>query len=265
MKPVKVVAIVQARYASRRLPGKVLADIAGKPMLLRVVERAARSREIDEVGVATTVRADDDAVADLCRKSGVECYRGSPQDVLDRYWQAAQAWEADWVVRLTADCPLMDASLIDELVGAFHAADPPLDFAANRLPGDRTVPIGLDIEMCTRAALGRAWREAAEPHQREHVMPYFYENPGRFRILHLRHSPPWGDLRWTVDTAEDLAFVRAVYARFAGAEAFGWREVLDLVRKEPDLARINAGVPHKTQRDVEIPSQDAEAGRAEPC
>ncbi|OGO15457.1 MAG: hypothetical protein A2Y93_11985 [Chloroflexi bacterium RBG_13_68_17] len=245
----KILAIIQARMGSTRLPGKILADIGGKPMLCRVVERARRAACLDGVLVATTTRAEDDAVEWLCRERGYVCTRGHPTDVLDRYYQAARQAAADVVVRLTADCPMIDPAVIDQVVGAFLAADPPVDFAANRLPDDRTFPIGLDTEVCTFAALARAWSEAGEPYQREHVMPYLYEAPGRFRIFLVRSARDHSHLRWTVDTAEDLELARRIYAHFGGRDDFTWGEVLALVEREPSLAAINAHVQQRTLGD----------------
>lgn len=264
------VAIVQARMGATRLPGKVLMDIAGKPMLARVVERAKRAQRVDVVAVATSRELEDDAVETLCREMGTPCYRGSLHDVLDRYYQAARHFSADVIVRLTADCPLIDPGVIDHVLGAFFGIDatpghqPGLgmadthqheelawDFAANRLPPpwSRTFPIGLDTEVCTFAALERAWEEADRPHQREHVMPYLYENEGEFRVLQVNHEPDYGQLRWTVDTAEDLEFVRQVYASFQGRDDFSWLDVLALVENKPELAAINSRVRHKSLLD----------------
>jgi len=251
MDPPRVAAFVQARMASTRLPGKILAEIGGRPMLMRVVGRARRAATVDAVVVATTTSPEDDRVEDLCVTEGVACFRGHPQDVLDRLYHACLAIRPEVVVRLTADCPLLDPAVVDRTVTAFLRASPPVDFAANRFPGDRTFPIGLDTEVCRPAALERAWREADLPHQREHVMPYLYETPGRFRVLHVRADRDRGELRWTVDTQEDLEFVRAVYARFSPREDFGWEEILGLLDREPDLASINAGVMHKSYRDAE--------------
>jgi spore coat polysaccharide biosynthesis protein SpsF len=245
----RVVGIVQARLGSTRLPGKVLADIAGRPMLSRVMQRLKRAGSLQARVVATSHLAQDDPIADLCRQEGFDCYRGEPQDLLDRYYQAAQQHAAEVIVRVTADCPLLDPELVDHTVTAFHHAG--VAFAANRLPRHRTYPIGLDTEVCSLAALQQAWREATEPHQREHVMPFIYEHPERFSNLILDHSEDLGDLRWTVDTAQDLEFVRAVYARMAPREDFGWLEVLALVRAAPELAAINAHVAHRTERDFE--------------
>jgi spore coat polysaccharide biosynthesis protein SpsF len=247
----RVVAIVQARMASSRLPGKVLADIGGQPMLVRVVERASRAKELNRLVVATTIEAEDDAIAASCEENGFAYYRGSAIDVLDRFYHAAQQHAAEVVVRLTADCPLIDPEVIDQTVRAFFDADPSVDFATNRLPGRRSSPIGLDTEVCSMAALERAWREANQPHQREHVMPYLYEVPGRFRTLLVWDDGDFSHHRWTVDTPGDLELVRRVYSFFNGRDTFSWKEVLELVEREPWLAKINAEVAHKTEFEVD--------------
>jgi spore coat polysaccharide biosynthesis protein SpsF len=246
-----VVGIVQARMGSIRLPGKVLLDIAGRPMLARVMQRLSRATALDAWVVATSHLAQDDPIADLCAREGYACFRGEPQDLLDRTYRAAVDQGAEIVVRVTADCPLIDPALVDETVRAFEQADPPVAFAANRLPRRRTYPIGLDTEVCSLVALEQAWREAVELHQREHVMPFLYEHPERFPILVLDHDENLGDLRWTVDTPEDLEFVREVYARLAPREDFGWKEVLQLVRTQPEVAALNAHIAHRTERDFE--------------
>jgi spore coat polysaccharide biosynthesis protein SpsF len=242
--------------SSSRLPGKVLMDIAGKPMLGRVVERAAKAETVQGVIVATTSEPEDDPVASFCERSGISCYRGSLHDVLDRYYGAARQFLVDTIVRLTADCPLMDPAVIDDTVDAFSGS-PAYDFAANRLPPPwkRTYPIGLDVEVCSFEALERAWKEARQPFEREHVMPYLYNAEGRFRVKVIDHDPDYGSLRWTVDTAEDLELVRQVYARFEGRDFFGWKEVLALFEREPWLAQINARVKHRTAYDFEKPAE----------
>jgi len=261
------IAIVQARLGSTRLPGKVLLDIGGQPMLVRVVERVRRAGRLDGVVVATTTEVQDDPVEALCRERGYACTRGSLQDVLDRYYQAARGAGAGTVVRITSDCPAMDPQLIDQTVDEFRRAG--ADFAANRLPPpwSRTFPIGLDVEVCTFAALERAWREADQPFQREHVMPYFYEgipagalsstctaaaaSPRGFRVVLVNHDPDYGALRWTVDTPPDLELLRQVYARFDNQDTFSWTDVLALLEREPALARINASVPQKSGLEAE--------------
>ena len=248
--PPRVVAIIQARMTSSRLPGKVLADLGGQPVLAWVVRRASRTMGIDQVVVATSISAEDDAVAAFCKKQDYACSRGSLYDVLDRYRRAALEYDAEVIVRLTGDCPLIDPGMLADNLRTFLGAKPPLDFAANRLPGERTIPIGLDAEFCTMAALETAWREAQKPHQREHVMPFFYEHADRFRILHIKHSPDYGQYRWTVDTPEDLELLRQVVSHFED-DKFSWDEVLALFQEKPDLARINASVTHKNHQDMD--------------
>lgn len=265
----RVVAIIQGRMTSSRLPGKILADIAGQPMLARVYARSARARTLSETVFATTTDASDDPVAEYCNWSGIPLARGSLYDVLDRYYQSAKEARAEVVVRVTADCPVIDPDLIDDAVTLVTRHSPPeFDFAANRLPPPwgRTYPIGLDAEVCTFAALERAWKEAKEPQHREHVMPFFYEgvelttenrtlqtgiSPRGFHIALLHHPTDFGDYRWTVDTPEDLEFMRQIYSRFDGRDDFTWKDVLDLVHTEPDLMKINAGVRHKTLKDID--------------
>ena len=270
----RVVAIIQARMASSRLPGKVLLDIAGQPMLQRVVARTSRGSRLDAVLVATTTDSSDDPVADFCDARGIASTRGSQFDVLDRYYQAARQSGADVVVRVTADCPAIDPALIDgaveTLLGGSTAEEctDQFDFVANRLPPPfhRSFPIGLDVEVCTFAALQRAWKEGREPVHREHVMPYLYEgvkltpaspqleagtSPRGFRIALRNHVPDYGSYRWTVDTPEDLQFMREVYVRFDGRDDFTWADLLRLVQREPGLAAINSSVQHKTLSDVD--------------
>jgi spore coat polysaccharide biosynthesis protein SpsF len=251
----KVVAIIQARMGSSRLPGKVLLDIAGETMLDRVVKRCQMASSIDQVIVATTEDPSDDALEHFCRGKNYIYFRGSLHDVLDRYYQAARMFQASVVVRVTADCPLIDPAVIDQVVGALFAGHPvpQWDFTTNRLPPPwkRSYPVGLDVEVCTFAALERAWKEASQAHQREHVMPYLYEQEGRFQVLVINHEPNYGHLRWTVDTPEDLALIREIYARFDGKDDFSWLEVLDLFNRDPALAEINAHVSPKRVDQVD--------------
>lgn len=254
--------------SSSRLPGKVLRDIAGKPMLAHVVQRTQSALRVHQVVVATTTDETDDSVAEFCLNNKIACFRGSMHDVLDRYYQAAKQYQAQVVVRITADCPLIDPQLIDEIVikflkdtddptkdGAEHLPlrEPAYDFAANRLPPPwgRTYPIGLDTEVCSMHALEIAWREAGEKHQREHVMPFFYEHPERFRILHLDYHTDYGNLRWTVDTPEDLEMIQRVFAYFSPHEPGSWLEVLELYQQHPDLANINQQIKPKDYRQVD--------------
>jgi spore coat polysaccharide biosynthesis protein SpsF len=246
----KVVAIIQARMASSRLLGKVLADLGGQPVLAWVVRRAQRALGIDQVVVATSVAAEDTVIESFCKEMDFACTRGELHDVLDRYVHTAHEFDAGIIVRLTADCPFIDPEMLSENLNIFLAADPPLDFAANRLPGDRTIPIGLDAEFCTIRALETAWREAQEPHQREHVMPFFYEHPEQFKILHIKNDPNYGNYRWTVDTPDDLQLLRELVSHFKD-DRFSWKEVLALFKSHPELQQINDRVTHKSYRDVD--------------
>jgi spore coat polysaccharide biosynthesis protein SpsF len=262
----RVIAIVQGRMDSSRLPGKILADVAGQPMLSRVYIRTSRAVTVTEVVFATTTDSSDDPVAEYCDFAGIPFIRGSQYDVLDRYYQAARGFNADVVVRITADCPVIDPDLIDDAVNTLLGSE--YDFVANRLPPPfgRTYPIGLDTEVCAFAALERAWKDARQTFHREHVMPYLYEgvelssvsrqlsegvSPRGFKIAQLHHTTDFGEYRWTVDTPADLEFIRQVFARFDGRDDFSWVEMLDLVHAEPGLMKINAGVHHKTLTDID--------------
>jgi spore coat polysaccharide biosynthesis protein SpsF len=257
----RTVAIIQARMSSSRLPGKVLLDLAGEPMLVRVVERVRRARTIDDVVIATTTEPSDDPIAGLCQKRGYAVYRGSMYDVLDRFYGAARQMNAEAIVRVTADCPVIDPDVIDQTVQAFQSTG--ADFAANRLPPPwkRTWPIGLDTEVCSFAGLERAWKEAQLPYEREHVMPFFYDVEGRFKIVVTEHEPDYGTQRWTVDTPEDLRLLSAIFTHFTGQDSFTWLDVLKLMEKSPDLVQINAGVRHKIGTEVDArmsPSESSE-------
>ncbi|MCX8024261.1 MAG: glycosyltransferase family protein [Thermanaerothrix sp.] len=246
-----IVAIVQARMSSSRLPGKVLHDLAGRPILVWSVERARRARYVNHVVVATTTDVADDPIVALCQVRNYLWWRGHPYDVLDRFYQAARHFKADVIVRLTADCPLVDPGLIDATVEALLQQG--ADFAANRLPPPwrRTYPIGLDVEVCTFDALERAWREAKAPHQREHVMPYLYEVEGRFHTVILNAEQDYGQVRWTVDTPQDLEVVRELVALLGGRDDFTWRDALAVWQAHPELARLNAQVRHHTYTEVD--------------
>ena len=247
----RVIAIIQARMSSTRLPGKVLQDLAGRPVLDRMVERVKLAKKVTETVVATTTDPLDQPIVDLCQKLHTPVFRGSLPDVLDRYYQCSLSYRADYVVRLTGDCPLIDPNLIDQVVAALLGS--PLDFTCNRLPPPftRTYPIGLDVEACTFQALENAWSNATAKHDREHVMPYLYEVPGRFRVKQLQNNEDYGGMRWTLDTPEDLELLREVIKRLGGRNDFSWKEVLTLFLQDPELAKINGDVVHKSMFDVE--------------
>ena len=235
----KVVAVVQARMGSTRLPGKVLKDLGGETVLARVVNRLRQTRLIPELLVATTDQPADDAVVQECRRCSVAVFRGDQEDVLDRYFRAAQWAKADVVVRITADCPLIDPEITDKTIAAFLETRP--DYASNALV--LTYPRGLDTEVMTFAALEQAWREARKLYEREHVTPYIYEHPAEFKLLSVTDDADHSGHRWTVDTAEDLELVRAIYARLP--DTFRWRDVLALLEQEPALMDLNRSIMQK--------------------
>lgn len=233
-----ILAILQARASSSRLPGKVLLPVLGRPMLERQIERIKRSRRIDRLVLATSTDAADDAVAALAEATGIGCFRGSLNDVLDRFYQAARPFAPSYIVRLTGDCPLTDPAVIDGTVG--FCLDGGYDYASNALVP--TFPDGLDVEVFRFSALDTAWREAVLPSQREHVTLFINQTPGRFRIGNYAHAgADLSLLRWTVDEPEDLELVGRIYeALYPSHPAFSMEDVLALLQREPSLAKINA-------------------------
>lgn len=221
------VAILQARMSSTRLPGKVMAPLLGEPMIGRQVERLRRAARIDRLVVATSAEPGDDVLADYCRGLGLEVHRGSLGDVLDRFRGALDGFpDARTVIRLTADCPLADWTVIDRLIDHHGAVG--ADYTNNTSP-KRTFPHGLDAEAIRPAALMAAWRDATDPYEREHVTPYIYRRPEVFRLAHIACDSPAAHLRWTVDLPEDLAFVRQVYERLYPLDAaFGSQAIMAL-------------------------------------
>ncbi|MDR3400887.1 MAG: glycosyltransferase family protein [Chthoniobacter sp.] len=237
----KVVAIIQARMGSSRLPGKVLLDLAGEPMLSRVVRRLRRARRIHEVVVATTTESRDDALETFCREHGFACFRGDENDVLDRYYRAAQAHGAGMVVRITSDCPFIEPEIVDRVVTEGDAPD--VDYASN-IGVPRTFPRGLDTEVMPWRTLDRVWQEDRNPAWREHVTQYIHKRPELFRTRNVCHDTDLSHLRWTVDTPEDFAFASQVYEHF-GHDDFSWRDVLDVLDRHPAWSEINQAIEQK--------------------
>lgn len=229
-------AILQARMSSRRLTGKVLRPVAGAPMLQRQIERIARSSLIGELVLATSTEPSDDPLARLAADLGVHCFRGSLDDVLDRFWQAALPFSSEYIVRLTGDCPLADPDVIDRVVQeAFNSG---ADYTSNTL--EPTWPDGLDVEVVRRDALGQAWQEAQSPVEREHVMPFITRRPKRFSLRSVTRAPALAHLRWTVDEPADYQFVAQVYdALYDANPIFGTDDILHLLEQQPGLASLN--------------------------
>src|SRR6266545_4737169 len=236
-----IVAIVQARMGSSRLPNKVLMDLGAATVLDRVLNRLRHCHLIGNVVVATTTEPKDNVIVEHCESGGTGVFRGSEEDVLDRYYRAAMHASADVIVRITSDCPLIDPEVSDATIQEF--LDQRADYASNVL--ERTYPRGLDTEVMTWKALERAWREAQKSYQREHVTPFIYENPGMFKLQGIKNPLNYSNHRWTLDTPEYLRLLRAIYAHFGGRDDFGWHEVLRIVEADPSLAEINRHINQK--------------------
>jgi len=243
------VAIVQARMGSKRLPGKVLEDLCGETVLARVIERVAACKRIDDVVVATTDLSRDDGVAREASRRGAKCFRGSEEDVLGRYFGAATRYGAEVVVRATADSPLFDPELLSEMLKRFfelQTCDTPVDYLSNTRT--RSYPIGLGAEIFGFDALERAAREATDPYDREHVTPYLYREPGRFCVHAYVGEVDLSHHRWTLDTPEDLRFIRTIYSALTDAGTdVTTQAVLDLLRARPELAALNAHVQQRVE------------------
>lgn len=233
------IAIIQARMSSTRLPGKVLKPILGQPMLALQIERTRRARQFDHLLVATSEGDDDDAIVKLCGKLGVECFRGSLEDLLDRYYQAALPHRPKHVVRLTADCPLADPMVIDAVI-TLHR-DGGYDYTCNFDPP--SWPNGLCTEVMRFDCLEKAAREARLPSEREHITFYFTKRPDEFKLGNLEGARDLSHLRWTVDRPEDLELVTEIYeALYPDNPEFTTDDVLALLETRPELSDINADI-----------------------
>ncbi len=233
----KIVALVQARMGSTRLPNKVMKPIGGIPMIELLLKRLSKSKELNQIVIATSVDNRNQPLVDHVRKLGYQCEQGSENDVLDRFVQAAQAHQADVVVRITGDCPLVDPELVDECIRQFLAAG--VDYFSNINPP--IYPDGLDIEVFTFKALEQASQETDKPYDHEHVTPYLRES-GKFKTASKRHEEDLSVLRWTVDELEDFVVIEEVFRHFYPCTDFTWEEVLDLQRQQPDLFSDNQNI-----------------------
>ena len=234
----RTVCIVQARMSSTRLPGKVLLPLAGREVLAHVLDRLAFCNTLDEVVVATSSDASDDVLAQWCRARGVGVFRGSLQDVLDRYYRCAIENKATAVVRITADCPALDPTLVDDVVRGFHAGGYDLYCLGGEFPD------GLDCQVFSLSALERAWHEAALASEREHVGPYIVNHPEWFHLGSLEKFKGLAHHRWTLDEPRDLVFLQSLFARLQrpDSQPFLTQDILDLLEQEPELLQTNKGI-----------------------
>lgn len=254
-RPGRVVAIVQARVGATRLRGKTTADIEGKTLIEHVFDRARACRSVDEVVLATTRQPEDKALLRIAARCGVAAYAGSTGDVLDRFYQTAARFHADTIVRITADDPFKDPQVIDKVVARFQGGG--LDYASNTI--EPSYPEGLDVEVFSRAALDRAWREATMRSDREHVTPYIWRQPQLFRMANVRLERDLSHLRWTLDYPDDLQFARAVYGRLYRGRIFGMADMLELLAQEPELALLNNGFQRNAGYIASLESDRKEA------
>jgi spore coat polysaccharide biosynthesis protein SpsF len=243
----RIVAIIQARMGSTRLPGKVMKELCGKTVLAQVIFRVQACLLVDEVVVATTTSKADDVVVAEAEKYGAKWFRGSEEDVLERYYLAAKEYNADVVVRVTSDCPLFDPEVLSQMLEYFKNETfegLQIDYLSNCL--NRSYPRGLDAEVFTFDVLEKAFTEAKKPYEREHVTPYIYEHPDIFSLHNQTNDDDISNYRWTLDTADDWKLIEAVYADlYRKEEIFTTDEVIALLGVKPELVKLNANVKQK--------------------
>ena len=228
--------LIQARMGSTRLPNKVLADIEGKPMIWHLVNRLSQSKFSPEIIIVTTILKEDKQIIEFGKELNLKVYAGNCDDVLDRYYQASLKYNVDIIVRITADCPLIDPEVFDIVVTKF--LDGNYDYFTNTLPP--TYPDGLDVEVFSFQALEKSWNEAMLSSEREHVTPYIRKNPQIFKLGNIESEVDLKDMRWTVDEKEDLQFVREIFKKlYSKGNVFLMEEILDLLKEHPELMKIN--------------------------
>lgn len=232
----QILTLLQARTTSTRLPGKVLKPVLGEPMMQRQIERTRAARNIGKLAVATSDHASDDAIEALCSSLNLDCFRGSLEDVLDRYYRAALRYKPRHIVRMTCDCPLMDPQIVDDTIERHLQEGNDYTSAGH----DSGYPRGLNVEVMRRAALETAWREARSPDDREHVTLYIRRRPEQFRTGRLTSPADCSGMHWTVDTPEDFSFITRIYEMlYPGNPRFGMEDILQLLSQHPELSGIN--------------------------
>ncbi len=236
----KIVTVIQARSGSTRLPGKVMMDILGHPLLIRMVERVQQSKLAGTIVIATTTESSDDVIEHLCKDQNLHCYRGSRDDLLDRHYQAGLLYDADAVVKIPSDCPLIDPLIIDKVLQYYLDND--FDFVSNLHPA--TYPDGNDVEVMSWKTIEKAWRNASRTLEREHTTPYIWENPEQFKIANVAWEAGQDysmSHRWTIDYPEDFTFIKTVYEHLYPAKRdFNLQDILALTDQNPDIYAINA-------------------------
>lgn len=234
-----IVAIIQARMGATRLPGKVLLELEGKTVLERVIERVRASRYINEVVVATTKKEENSSIVDICSLAGIKVYCGNEEDVLDRFYQAARLFKADQIVRITADCPLIDPEIIGQVI-SLHL-ESAADYTSNVLKA--TYPDGEDVEVFSSGALEKAWKTARLKSEREHVTPYIKNNPDLFKLVNLEYKEDLSAKRWTLDEPSDYEFIKIIYNKLcSNSRIFGMNDILQFLKENPRIENMNSGI-----------------------
>lgn len=236
-----VSAFIQARMGSTRLPGKVLKPVLDHPLLYYVIERLKLSNEVDNIIVVTTTQTADDAIASFCQSSHIACFRGAEEDVLSRFYHAAVDYPTDLIVRITADCPLIDPKIIDQMLREYSQCD----YCSNTI--HRTFPRGFDVEIFSFNALQQAFQHAASASEREHVTPYIYTHPDMFRVKNFSNvdGKDLSHYRLTVDTPEDFALIQLILECFPNNVDFSLQDVIKLLKKHPEWVKLNAHIEQK--------------------
>lgn len=241
----KVAIFVQARMRSTRLPGKVLKPILNRPLLDYLIERLSQVQRASELVILTSIKKEDDVIASFCQERHVLCYRGSEEDVLSRYYQAALERKPEAIVRITADCPLIDPEIVDQVIQNYVEAFPLYDYVSNSLK--RTFPRGLDAEIFSFQALDQAFHEAKNQAEREHVTLYFYQHPELFRLKNIASPVNLSSHRWTVDTPEDFHLIQLIIENlYPSCPNFRLKDILELLDKHPEWSKINAHIEQKS-------------------
>ncbi|MDD4873840.1 MAG: glycosyltransferase family protein [Dehalococcoidales bacterium] len=234
-----IIAIVQARMNSTRLPGKVLKNIESKPMLWHIINRLKKAKLIDKIVIATGSKSENKPILKLAEEMSIDTFTGCEQDVLDRFYQAAIKYNAKVIVRITADCPIIDPCIIDVAIKLYMQGS--YDYVTNAF--ERTYPDGLDVEVFSFAALEISWRKAKWASEREHVTPYIHKNPNKFRLANIENKTDLSRLRWSVDEEKDLEFVRRIYKHLhKDGQIFYMEDVVRLLAEHPELKKINRAI-----------------------
>lgn len=227
---------------STRLPNKVLKDLCGRPVLWHVVERLKYCKHVSDIVIATTILPEDDAIQKFCEENNIKFSRGSSDNVLSRYYEAAKEFNAETIIRITSDCPVIDPVLLDEMITEFNKEN--VDYMSNSL--ERTFPRGLDAEIFSFASLEKSYKEASLQYELEHVTPYIYRHPELFSLKNFAHDKDYSFHRWTLDTEEDFELISEIYKElYKEGELFLWKDILKLFEIKPELIEINKHIEQK--------------------